>query len=197
MSIKIAKKYCRNIVAAYFGEGHVFFAEQKMTKRPVPYLTIKLASLGKNRTKITKYDIDNQCFKDYRMASTKMEVNLYTLGKNIAEEGYDPVYENTAVEDMDDFVKFLQSDEIIEDMSRNNIVIALDGEIKDLSFLENSSEFRYRAMAEFGVNFVDISYGQYGQNAIHDLPNSSGGGTMEMIADTNVIEKIDLKGETR
>ncbi|MCX4351710.1 MAG: hypothetical protein OSJ60_08735 [Lachnospiraceae bacterium] len=197
MNFGEAKKYSRDIVAAYFGDSHVFYAEQKMAKRTVPYLTVKFNGLGKVRTKITKYDRENQCFKDYWQANTKMELNLYTLGKNIAPEDTEPVYENTAVEDMDDFVKFLCSDEIIEDMDRNNIVIAINGRISDLSYLENSSEFRYRSMAEFDVNFIDSSHGMYGQNAIADLPNPSGGGTKEMIADSSVIENVEVKGETK
>lgn len=197
MNFGEAKKYSRDIVAVYFGDGHVFYAEQKMAKKPVPYLTVKFSGLGKVRSKITKYDRESQCFKDYWQANTKMELNLYTLGKNIAPKDAEPVYENTAVEDMDDFVKFLCSDEIIEDMDRNNIVIAINGRIMDLSFLENNSEFRYRSMAEFDVNFIDSSYGLYGQNAIAELPNPSGGGTKEMVADSSVIEKVEVKGETK
>ncbi len=197
MNFGEAKKYSRDIVAAYFGDDHVFFAEQKMAKRTVPYLTVKFSGLGKARSKITKYDKETRCCKDYWQANTKMELNLYTLGKNIAPEDEDPVYENTAVEDMDDFVKLLCSDEIIEDMDRNNIVIAINGEIKDLSFLENDSEFRYRSMAEFNIHFVDSSHGLYGQNAITDLPNPSGGGTKEMAADSFTIEKINMRGERK
>ena len=107
MNFGEAKKYSRDIVAVYFGDGHVFYSEQKMAKKPVPYLTVKFSGLGKVRSKITKYDRESQCFKDYWQANTKMELNLYTLGKNIAPKDAEPVYENTAVEDMDDFVKFL------------------------------------------------------------------------------------------
>lgn len=197
MNIREAKKYSRDIVATYFGDGHVFYAEQKMAKKPVPYLTVKFSGSGKSRSKITKHDRESQLFKDYWQANIKMELNLYTLGKNIAPKDAEPVYENTAVEDMDDFMKFLCSDEIVEDMDRNNIVIAINGRIRDLSFLENDSEFRYRSMAEFDVNFIDSSYGAYGQNAIADLPNTSGGGTKEMVADSSVIENIEVKGETK
>ena len=90
MNFGEANKYSRDIVAAYFGDSHVFYAEQKMAKRTVPYLTVKFNGLGKVRTKITKYDRENQCFKDYWQANTKMELNLYTLGKNIAPEDTDP-----------------------------------------------------------------------------------------------------------
>lgn len=158
MNFREAKKYSRHIVAAYYGDGHVFYAEQKMTKKPAPYVTVKFNGLGKSRTKITKYDKESQCNKDYWQANTKMELNLYTLGKNIAPDGMEEQYENTAVEEIDDFVKYLVSDAISDSMVINDVVIALDGNIHDLTFLLHESQFRYRAMAEFVITFTDSSY---------------------------------------
>lgn len=167
-----AKKYSRDIVAAHYGDGHVFYAEQKMAKKPVPYVTVKFSGLGKSRTKITKYDNESQCYKDYWQKNTKMELNLYTLGKNIAPDGMEEQYENTAVEEVDDFVKYLVSDEISDSMVINDVVIALEGIIHDVSFLLHESKYRYRAMAEFAITFTDSSYEPDG---IPELPDTSGG----------------------
>ncbi len=191
-----AKKYSRDIVAAYFGDDHVFFAEQKMAKKPIPYLTVKFTGLGRNE-KITKYDEESQCYKDYRQKRARMEINLYTSGHNVAPEDMEPVYENTAVGDMDDYLQFLNSDEITDDMTRHDIVISIAGEIRDLSGILNTAEYRYRAMAEFDVRFTDSSYGLYGQNAVGSLPNASGGGSPEMISNSYIIEDIEMKGEVK
>lgn len=194
MTVKEMKEYARRIVAAYFGDSHVFFADQKKSKGPTPYLTVKILGNSKNRSKITKYDSQEECFKDYWQVNSRMEVNLYSLGENVAPKGREPVYENTTIEDLSEFVKYLESDAISDSMVLNDVVIALDGEIRDVSFLLRESEYRYRAMAEFKISFTDSSYGAYGQNDIPKLPNASGGGSEDMVQDTETIESINITG---
>ncbi len=68
---------------------------------------------------------------------------------------------------------------------------------RDLSFLENETAYRYRAMAEYAVSFVIQADGAYGIGGM-EIPNSSGGGTKEM-AETPIeaIKEVEIEVERR
>ena len=65
--------------------------------------------------------------------------------------------------------------------------------VRDLTNLQNDSKYRYRAMAEFTVSFVQEADGPYGMGGMPLVPNSSGGGTKEMAeAETETIEEVEI-----
>ena len=194
MTIGEAKKYVRDFVAGYFGDSHVSFAEQKQTRPTVPYITLRFGKSGKKRGKITMFDDKDQCYKDFWQRKISLEINLYTAGRNVAEKGYDPVYENTCIEDMEDFISYIMSDYGSDELVSHDVAIVQEGDVQDLSALLNDSSYRYRSMAQFYVLFTDCSFGKYGQNGVLTIPNPSGGGTKDMIADSDTIEKINIKG---
>ena len=66
--------------------------------------------------------------------------------------------------------------------------------IRDLTSLQNDSKYRYRAMAEYAVTFVEEAGGRYSLSGMTAAPNSSGGGTEEMVREpVGVIEDFELK----
>jgi len=188
------RKYVRDLVAAYYGDSHVFYAEQKMTKLPAPYITVKFSSLRRQRSRINLYDSADGSIKSYWSRSITAEINLYTKGSNSAPDGYDEVYDNTAISDMEDFVNYLYSDAVTDDMVKHNVAIADCGEVNDLTSLLNESMYRYRAMLRLTVDFTDCTYGDYGQDGVKDIPNSSNGGTTDMQVGASTIEDITIKG---
>lgn len=194
MNTSETKKYMRDLVAVYYGDGHVFLAGQKAPRPVTPYITVKYGKSNRKRSRITLYDEKDQCQKNYWQRRIEMEINLYTQGKNVAPEGYDEQYENTAVDDLEDFVNFLYSDEIIDRTTKQNVVVSHSSEVTDLSSLQNESTYRYRAIVRLTVDFTDCTYGDYGQNAMKVIPNSSNGGTADMVAAPSFIEQITIKG---
>lgn len=194
MTVGEARKYLLDLTANYFGDGHVFFAENKMVQRAAPYITVKFSDINIGWSKNREYDPGLGCFRDFWEASTKAEVNLYTAGKNIAGVAQAPVYENTALEDMSEFIKYLDSETIQDDIDAHDINISLSGGIRDLSYLVNDSTYRFRVMAEFSVTFTDSAYGKFGQCGI-ELPNPSGGGNEDMAVHEESIEQIEIQEE--
>lgn len=194
MKINEVKEYMLQTMSAYYGEGHVFFAGVKMPKRPVPYVTLKFYGYRKSRTGVTVFDEKDQCHKNYWPARMMLDINLYTMGRNVSPEGKPPVYEDTSEQDLVDFLMYLSSDFMEDDLARNSMMLDIEGDIKNLSSLVNeSSVFNYRSMATLKVNFTECSYGQYGQGG-RDLPNASGGGRERLLEEQDTIETINITG---
>ena len=196
MTVFEARDILRSIVAVYFGDGHVFFAESKMAKRPEPYITVKLDTPGRDLFAGKVVD-DKGYQRQSRRVVARAEINLYTKGRNIAKGNRQAAYANTALNDMTLFLDFLESDEGIEEMNRQNIVILPNGQIRDLSALLNEgSQYQYRALLECDVSFTTTSYGRYGMDGIdpEDLPSDSKGGGRDMQTGPYVIDDAEIEG---
>ena len=108
-------------------------------------------------------------------------------------EGITGNYVNTAVSDLTEFTNFLDSEEIVSIIAGYDMDIMLIPPVRDLSDLQNDNKYRYQAMAEFSVSFVQKADGFYGIGDMFLVPNSSGGGTKEMAdAVVETIEEVEI-----
>lgn len=189
MTIGEAKQFLYDLVSMYHPKALIVWTKTKgVTPRP-PYITLSHSSVERNRFPI----VDDEGEKWYSY-SFVLEINLYTVGKAINVEG-GTMYENTAVEDLEEFIRFIDSDGISDLTQKKNITIMQNAPIRDLSELIGDTKFNYRSMTEFVVTFTDKVSGEYGvQNKTS--PNPSGGGTAEFSeAETYNIEKVVIKEE--
>lgn len=188
MKIAEAKEEFRKLVADYFGDSHVFYAQTKMVKLPEPYITIQIT--GINRQVHESKLIEDSGYVDaYREIVASVDLNLYTKGRSIA--GSSTVYANTSLDDLVGFMDYLESEAGIGKQDTAGIAIAVDSQPKDLSALIREAQFQYRAMASFTLRFTDMTYGDYYQNN-NELPNASGGGNKEMITEPSYIETVEI-----
>lgn len=189
MTISQAKQAVFDFVQSFFEDGTVAFEDQKMVRLPVPYITLKFLNINK-QTFANKSD----GITYWEMKAT-VSMNIYTQGKEVSV-GDSSYYENSAQDDLMDFIKFMESDGSTEILSNKNISIMLkDNSIKDLSMLLNDTTYRYRAYAEFDVTFTDEQSGVRGQELVEVVPNSSGGGKVEYVKGEYYIEEAEIKEE--
>ncbi len=190
---KVKEQICK-ITEFYFTGATVLWAELANTKPPLPYVTLKIGHLDR-----TAFPIEEETEERERsyQCSTILEVNLYTRESMITEEKVTGSYANTALSDLTSFTNFLESEEITDRLAKDGIAISLMPPARDLSFLENETAYRYRAMAEYAVSFVIQADGAYGIGGM-EIPNSSGGGTKEM-AETPIeaIKEVEIEVERR
>lgn len=184
-----------DITAMFFEQATVIWAEQIATKSLVPYVTIKTGSINKPLFPC----VDDETKIKYYPCSTIAEINLYTKGRPInVSENMTGNYENTALDDMMDFIKFIESDVVIDIIAKHGLDIQLMSPIRDLSELMNDTTYRYRSMAEFTINYIEEAKGQYGISSNAQIPNSSGGGKKDFDKEElYVIESIEIKEETK
>ena len=193
MNLEAVKETLYNITEMFFKGATVIWADQINTMPKLPYITLKLGGVKKTTFPITDEDGNR-----FYPCSTTMEVNLYTRGKPVTVgENVTGNYINTATSDMLDFFKFLESDEMIDYLAGNGVDVLLVPPVRDLTELQNDSRYRYRSMAEATVSWSEDANGQYGIGGSSTVPNSSGGGTAEMLeTDIYAIEEIEIKEST-
>ena len=189
-----AKESIYDVVEMFFSGATIIWTEQINTKPQLPYITLKMGAIRKS----VFTTVDENGKRVYQ-CSTILEINLYTKGKpQVVGEKTTGNYINTATSDMAEFVAFLESENITDILAGKGLGIMLQESIRDLTDLHNDSHFRYRAMAEFSVSFVLAADGYYGISGMKEAPNSSGGGTPEMVAaDMEYIEDVRQTRQVR
>jgi len=170
-------------VKHFFTDAEVIWVEQSMTKPQFPYVTLKARNITKNL-----HSIESDEGK-YYPCTTNLEVNLYTKGRRVTGDNY----ENTAEDDLLEFVKFLESDAMLEAAGRNNIAIQLLPPVRDLTELYHDTSYRYRAYAEFTISYMEDASGRYGLGA--DGENYSGGNPMYRNQEDYIIEIVEIEEE--
>lgn len=192
MRIKEAKDRMLELVASYFGEGHVFMAGAKMARKVEPYLTVQLTGYNRGNTSIFITDKDDEYTRSHTRINASFHVNLYTKGRNLANSSEYQEYENTALEDMEDFAHYVDSEYGIDFQAKHFMTVRLDGDVEDTSALVNESTYQFRSTAVFDVEFWDEAHGYYGQNSV-EIPNDSHGGKTSMVTPPFVIEEAEIK----
>lgn len=194
MNLEEVKERLYDVTEMFFKGATVIWTEQMNTKPQLPYVTLKVSGIRK-----TTFPITDEKGNRYYPCSTVLEANLYTKGRKVS--GGDKVavnYANTAMSDMLDFFKFLESDTIVDYLAGVGIDISLVPPVRDLTDLQNDRSYRYRSMAEATVSWSENADGPYGIGGMTTAPNSSGGGTTEMseavayaFEETEIIETTE------
>lgn len=183
-----------DLVAEFYQGASVIWTEQTSVKPPYPYITLKTNGMQK-----TSFPVSDDNGGRAYPSSTMLELNLYTKGMAVQTGDMQTNNTiNTAVPDLADFVLYLESDEIVDTLADKNISVELQGQIRDLSELQNDKSYRYRSFAEFTVSFMLNATGAYGISSMDPKINSSGGGNEEKADMPGYeIEAVDISEERK
>lgn len=189
MNLAEVKERLYDLTELFFKGATVIWSEQINTKPPLPYITLKCGGAGR-----TSFPVEDGEGRRVYHEKTTWEVNLFTKGQPMtAGVGVTGNYANTAVSDLMEFTNFLDSEEVVNIIARYGMDVLLMPPVRDLTNLQNDSKYRYRAMAEFTVSFVQEADGPYGIRGMPLIPNSSGGGTKQMVeTETETIETVEI-----
>lgn len=189
MNLAEVKERLYELTDSFFKGATVIWSEQINTKPPLPYITLKCGGVGR-----TSFPVDDGEGRRVYQSKTTWEVNLFTKGQPITVgEGVTGNYANTAVSDLTEFANYLDSEEIVDIIAGYGMDVMLMPPVRDMTNLQNDSKYRYRAMAEFAVSYVQEADGPYGTGGMPLIPNSSGGGTKEMAdAVAETIETVEI-----
>lgn len=190
MNLAEVKEKLYDLTAMFFNGATIIWSEQINTKPTVPYVTLKCGGINR-----TSFPVDDGEGRRVYHEKTTWEVNLFTKGQPItAGEGVTGNYANTATSDLMEFANFIESELVTDIIAGYGMDVTLMPPVRDLTDLQNSSKYRYRAMAEFTVSFAQEANGPYGIGGMPLVPNSSGGGSNEMAeAEADVIESVEIE----
>ena len=194
MTLTEVKEALYDVIAPFFGGGSVYWAEQIQTKPEPPYVTLKLGDVRRRAFPVTESGE-----RRYH-CETVMEINLYATGAAVTgAENATGHRVNTATSDLTEFSAYLESYAATDALERSLICVSLNPPVRDLTGLEHDRAYRYRAMAEYAVTFVQDAGGWYGVtpdvSAETPLPPENAGIAPAAFAETPVytIEEAEIE----
>ena len=191
MTSKEAKEAVYSLVSGFFSSAAVRWSRTKGVSAPAPFITLDPRYLRRDTFPSVNED-GERCYN----CTQRYEINLYTEGSEV-EDGTSSsshVYENTAISDLEQFFRYLDSPAGTDDLCSLGMSFMAVTDVSDLTELLEGIRYSYRARAEFDISFMlsaDGLYGLYGES----LPNASGGGSEDFVeAETESIERIGISG---
>ena len=207
MTLDVIKGKLYERFVTYWSGATVVWGAASKVKPNAPLVVMRLGTVKRASHPITQA-INGIVFSAYP-SDAALQVDLFTRGRR-NKSGY---LVNTALNDLLDFVNFLDSVASTEWSGRNDISLALLNGVQDLSEVINDTQWQYRAMCEFTVSFTQWAaefHGVLSEDGIvfdeDGVPsgvirenwrqNASGGGTKEL-ADERAETIEDVIPETR
>lgn len=190
MTTEQAQLIVEELVRRYFAGATVRWCETNRVKPPYPFVALKLTDVS-HFLHADEYGEDEIARRYY--CTGRIVLNLYTGGRNPnAKPGMtSPPPRNTAVSDLQEFLRYLSSDAGQEFLEEHDICLQEEGSTLDASALLNESKYEYRALQEFSLSFTEEVFGHSGvtppgkQTENNTVPTPSGGGTDEQATDTS------------
>lgn len=161
MNSKELSDVLRGIVEMYFANADVIWSQRNNTQRKKPCVALKLRSAGRatHSSDIQEDDV----LRGYIPSKSILEINLFTNGrKTEVGDGMLPIFENTAVADLEDFCNFVVSPKVTEICDEENITIMQKGDVIDVTTLLDGVDNEFRAQVEFDVDYMQEVSGAYG-----------------------------------
>lgn len=197
MNLRTLRDNLYDIVKQYFEGATVVWAEQHMVKPTLPLITLKTGSLSLTTFPITE-DI-NGVPTGYYPSRVTLEINLYTKGAPVEmEPGEVGATENTAVNDLMDFLRYINSQYVTDLCESLDIAITPNGPVQDVTALLNDTRYQYRAMLELNVDFMQVTKGYAGiipEEGEWTQTPSGGGAEVLLNKETGYFEKVIIEKE--
>ena len=168
------KQRLYDLVRFYFGGATITWGKVKAVSPNVPQVVLNMGAVVRHYHPITQ-SVEGVAVNSYP-SQTTLQIDLYTKGAPTSTEpGIAAAYENTAVNDLTDFLNFLGS-AYTDDWSGRHDISLLCNEVTDLTELVNDTSWDYRAMVELEVGFTQSAVGFTGtmyENGMHYHENGS------------------------
>ena len=156
MTTREVKQKLHDLVAEYFvllkDEGNIVWGKTKPVNPGAPMVALSMTDITGPSLPARRYidGVPHDSYPSKRM----LKVDLFTKGAPTSDEpGITSRNENTAVDDLTDFVNFLNSVRVDHWCGINGISLKAN-EVRDLTELINSTSWQYRALVEIEVGFM-------------------------------------------
>ena len=151
------KQKLYELVHAYFGSATITWGKVRAVSPNIPQVVLNMGSVVRAYQPITTR-VNGIAINTYP-SQTTLQVDLYTKGSPTnATPGTTAAFENTAVNDMIDFMNFLNS-AFVDNWSGQHDVSVLANSVNDLTEIINDTSWDYRAMVELEIGFTQTAVG--------------------------------------
>lgn len=195
------KEYIYDLVSGYFTAANVCWSNEVSTKQALPLVLLTFRNLNRHPYP-AENDGEEESVRCYPSSIT-LEVDIFSKGGNVAGG-----YSDDTLADMNEFLLYLESSEVLDELFTNNLDIQVIGPVQPVSQLLGEAKYEFRSMVELNVSFTQYTAGAYGikkpkeelkyqgsgiwavAEAITEeswKPTSAGGGTYEFATEENEI----------
>ena len=167
------KAAIEKLVSSYFGTASVVWGSVRGVKPTSPLIVLNLGAIRRHYLPI-RVGVQGVPTDSYA-STTTLQVDLYTQGKRVGEiPGVLSPHENTAVNDLTDFLNFLNSVWVDEWCDVHDVSL-LANNVSDLTEVINDTSWDYRAFLEVEVGFTQTAVGGTATNYEGGVPFHSTG----------------------
>lgn len=162
------KQKLYDLASSYFGGATVVWGRVKLVRPQSPLIALTMGSIIRPYQPITQTvnGVPINCYP----SKTTVQVDLFTKGARSANENdLTAAMENTAINDLTDFVNFLNS-AYVDDWSWIHDVSILANTVQDLTQIINDASWDYRAMVELEIGFTQTAVGYSGTMYENGMP---------------------------
>ena len=154
------KQKLYDLVSEYFRSAAVIWGKVKTVNPSVPLIVLNFGAVNRHYLPLTQ-NVNGVLVNGYPSRTT-LQIDLYTKGAAInTSPGVTAAYENTAVNDLTDFLNFINS-AFVDDWSELNDISISGKSVNDLTELINGTTWDYRAMIELEIGFTQTAVGHTG-----------------------------------
>lgn len=150
------KRAVYGITTAYFTGAAVEMANTKSAKKGKPLVKLAFGPAQSTQFPVEQF-IDGELCSFYP-TTAKLEVQLFTNGFKLPNGAM----ENTAVGDLTDYVNYMMSEMVTNELNLQNLSMLVAGPVQDMTTIINDVSYEYRAMVEFNVSFTVAAVGYAG-----------------------------------
>jgi len=177
MTQRELKRLLYALVGTYFAvlqqQGNIVWSKTKPVNPNSPYVSLKMGKIKRSYRPIRRFS-DDVTVNSYP-SRTLLEVNMYTKGAAVTDDpNVTAARENTALNDLTEFVNFLGS-EFVDSWCLANDVSIDCNQVHDLTELVNDTSWDYRAMIEVKVGYTQHATGYTGTMYDDGRPYHSNG----------------------
>ena len=180
MTQRELKQKLYDLTGEYFNalkiQGNIVWGMTKPVNPNSPMVALTTGPINRNERRNRLYF--DGIVVDRWPSKTMLQVDLFTKGAPTSDApNVTAAYENTAVNDLTDFVNFLHSVYADHWSFLNDISLNVYG-VQDLTAITNDTSWAYRAMVEIEVGFTQTAVGFTASNFEDGVPYHDNGRPM-------------------
>lgn len=154
------KQLLYELISEYFSGASITWSKVKSVIPGSPQVVLNMGVI--TRTYRPFRQNVKGVFVDSYPSKTTLQIDLYTKGAAVNTDlEIESAYENTAINDLTDFINYLNS-AYVDDWCERYDVSILCNHVNDLTELINTVTWDYRAMTEIEIGFVQTAVGHTG-----------------------------------
>ncbi|MGL5433806.1 MAG: phage neck terminator protein [Lachnospiraceae bacterium] len=156
MRLEDLKEYTYTLVHSYFQHAIITWAEEISTKKKPPQITLELNNLTRSTHPIDEQYSEDEVIR-YYPSTIMLTMNTYIIGAGDTLESPS----NTAVADLNEFWNYIDSPEMVDVLCQAGLSFSVSMPIQGVPKLLGTSDYEYRAMATFQIDFTQAICGMY------------------------------------